>query len=68
MLGQFIFPVLFDHFPDLVHPFDNKHLDVSKFIFFSISIFIQQGIVSCIKGVYRIQKSGKVIMMLPRHI
>ncbi len=37
-------------------------LDISKSIFFSISIFIQHGIVSRIKGIYRIQKFDKVII------
>ena len=43
--------VLFDDFPDFVHPFDDEHLGIPKFIFHIVTIFSQKGIVFLIKGI-----------------
>lgn len=62
MLCQLPPPVFFDHFPDLFHPLDHEHPGFSKVLFRSISIFIQECVVLCVKGIYGVQQTGKMIV------
>ena len=56
--------VFFDHFPDLFHPLDREHPCFSKIVFWSIFILIQKCVVLCIKGIYGVQKTGKMIVYI----
>ena len=62
MFCQLTSPVFFNHFPNLVHAFDHKHLCISKIILCSIAIFKQERVVFFIKGIYRIQQPDKVVI------
>ena len=62
MLCQFPPPVFFDHFPDLFHPLDHEHPGFSKVVFRPIPIFIQECVVLCVKGIYGVQQTGKMVV------
>ena len=62
MLCQLPLPVFFYHFPDLFHPFNHEHPGFSKVVFRSISVLIQKCVVLCVKGVYGVQQTGKMIV------
>ena len=64
----FFFPlsVFFDHFPDFFHPFAHEHSGFYKIVFCSISILIQKCVVLCIKGIYGVQQTGKMIVYFCR--
>lgn len=51
-----------DHTSDLFHPFNDEHLCIPESIFRTISVFIQKLIILCIKGIYCIQKSDKMVV------
>ena len=62
MFGKFPFLVFPDHFLDFIHSFNNKHLRMAKSVLLIISVFSQECIISCIKCVYRIQKTCQMII------
>ena len=62
MLCQFPFPILLDDLPDFVHSFDHEHMGFSQIVFGAIRMLRQKGIILCVKGVNRIQQTGKMIV------
>ena len=62
MFCQLSFPVYIVHTSDLFHPFNDGHLCIPESIFRTISVFIQKRIILCIKGIYCIQKSDKMVV------
>ena len=56
------FPVFFNDFPYFVHSFHHKHPGIPKVVFGAIPVFKQKGIVLCIKSIYSVQQTGKVIV------
>ena len=62
MFYKLSFSVLFDHFPDLVHSFDHKHLCISQPILCPIIIFLQKSIIFFKKLVDRIQEACKMVI------
>ena len=65
MLCQLTFPVFFDHFPDFVHTFNDKHLCISQIILCSVLILGQESVVFLVKGICRIQQAGKMVIERP---
>ena len=62
MLCQLPFPVFFYNLPDLVYPFDHKHMGIPKIVFRAISVLHKKGIVFCVKGIDGVQKACKMIV------
>lgn len=65
MLCDLPFPVFFDDLPDFLHPFDHEHMGIPQIISGSISILMQECIIFCIKGIYRIQQACQMIVERP---
>ena len=62
MFCKLSFSVLFDHFPDLVHSFNHKHLCISQSILYPIIILLQKSIIFSKKLVDRIQEACKMVI------
>ena len=65
MLCDLPFPVFFDDLPDFVHPLDHEHMGIPQIISGAISILMQECIIFCIKGIYRIQQACQMIVERP---
>ena len=62
MSGQLSLPVLFDHITYFIHALDHKHLNISQVIFMTVSIFVQQPVVSAVKRVNGVKKTCQMIV------
>ncbi len=68
VIGDFLmfchlsFPVFLNNLPDFVHSFDHEHMGFSQIVFGAIRMLRQKGIILCVKGVNRIQQTGKMIV------
>ena len=62
MFCKLSFSVLFDHFPDFIHPFDYKHLCISQLVLCPIIILLQKRIIFFKKLVDRVQKSCQMVI------
>ena len=62
MFYKLSFSVLFDHFPDFIHPFDHKHLCISLLVLCPIIILLQKRIIFFKKLVDRVQKSCQMVI------